>query len=158
MECKCQSCQSACTHKPGWFKAGQVENVAEHLGVSLQELFETKLMVDYFVRDKDDVFLLSPSVINGKPGHEFGYNNSGTCVFYEGGQCTIHAVKPFECAAYDHTKSVKEAQVNHREAMQSWDNEESQQQIVDLLRRQPVTDLDPDAATAIQVMLKNLFG
>ena len=29
--CECETCRNACSFKPGWFKPGQAEKVAEHL-------------------------------------------------------------------------------------------------------------------------------
>lgn len=45
--CKCESCQAACRQKPGWFLPGEAERVAEYLGISLEDLFRTKLAVDW---------------------------------------------------------------------------------------------------------------
>ena len=71
-DCSCEECKSACERKPGWLKPGQAEVVASHLNISLEELFQTKLMVDFWEHleefNNKDAFVLSPAVVGGNPG------------------------------------------------------------------------------------------
>jgi Fe-S-cluster containining protein len=135
--CTCWSCRSACSHKPGWFKPGEAEKVAEHLDVSLEELFSTKLQVDWWEADEDtetDIFVLSPAVLHGRPGEEFDADPNGTCVFFVEGRCSIHEVKPFECQEALGCEPTL-PRVAHRGAAMAW--VEHQDQIKDLLGREP---------------------
>ena len=114
-DCSCESCQKACGFKPGWFKPGEAEVTAEHLGMSFETFFQLFLMVDW-VSDyaKGDVFLLSPAVVGREPGREFPGNPRGKCVFFEDGKCGIHDVKPFECREYIHTESQDDVRKRHK--------------------------------------------
>jgi Fe-S-cluster containining protein len=95
--CTCDRCVAACRRKPGWFLPGEAEKAAALLGVSLEELFKTRLQVDFWLADPN-VYLLSPAVVHGNPGGLFGYHSRGQCVFLTPDQrCEIHAAKPFEC-------------------------------------------------------------
>lgn len=147
IECECTACQSACLKKPGWFKPGQVEEVAAALGVSLQELFKRYLMVDYVVGEGGahiDTFVLSPATINGPKGKEASIVPTGQCVFYTNdGKCAIHPVKPWECRSWDHRQGYGDGG-HHKAVTQSWAAE--QQQIADLLGRKPYVDLSAPAA------------
>ena len=135
----CQSCQGACSHKPGWFKPGEAERAAAFLGMTLPEFFKEKLMVDYWQGDKasghEDIFVLSPAIVGGVPGQEFGRDPRGECVFYAGGRCAIHPVKPFECREY--VCSDTSVRARHQSVMESW--MENQDQISDLLGRPSVS-------------------
>jgi len=106
-ECKCDLCKSACKNKPGWFKPGEPEKVAEYLNIPLKELFDTKLMVDWWESD-EDVFIIAPAVKGGNIGGEYPGNPQGECIFFKDGLCSIHEVKPFECGAYLHGEEKNE--------------------------------------------------
>lgn len=135
----CSTCVGACVKKPGWFAPGQAERVANHLGISLVELFKTKLSIDWWEEDHrldHTVFVLSPAVQGGSTGGEFDGDPHGRCIFLEGNRCTIHAVKPFECAefwcgdTYDGNR--------HLDAAKAWDSDEVQAQIRELLGDEPM--------------------
>ena len=140
MDCSCSICQGACKRKPGWFKPGEAEKVAEFLGISLKELFNNKLMVDYWLGEEDDeggghhkdIFVLSPATVDGKPGTVFLFNPNGQCVFYgEEGLCEIHPVKPFECREMMHDEDNAYL---HKETADSW---KDNKQIGELLGEKP---------------------
>ena len=135
-DCTCDVCKGACTFKPGWFMPDEIEKVAEYLGLSLQELFDTKIGVDWWV-DDEDIFVLAPATINMSAGEEYPANPIGQCAFYENGLCSIHPVKPFECKKYHHTE---QSAVNerHKSVADAW--EKHQKQIVDLLGREPIAE------------------
>ena len=134
-DCTCDICKSACEHKPGWFMPGEVEKVAEYLDIPLQELFNTKLGVDWWVAD-EDIFVLAPATTNMDMGTEYPANPKGQCVFYENGLCSIHAVKPFECREFIHgDDKVGE---RHEAVANAW--QDSQSQIVELLGREPESE------------------
>jgi len=122
-------------------KFGDEIKMAKQLCISIQELFDKYLMVDFWNSDEDheeDVFILSPAVISGTPGKEFPYNPRGVCVFYKRGLCGVHKSSPFECRHYIHGLGDKETHANHREAMESWNNPKAQKRIAELLGRNPV--------------------
>lgn len=140
-DCSCSTCQSACQYKPGWFTPGEAEKAAEFLGIDLQTFFREHLAVDWWAADstfESDVFLLSPAVVGEETGAEFPANPRGHCVFYADGQCTIHAVKPFECRQTMHTDSDAVVAERHKSIARQWEN--SQEQIRDLLGRDPESE------------------
>jgi Fe-S-cluster containining protein len=137
-ECQCEECKRACTFKPGWFKPGEVEKVAEFLGLSVAQLFETRLMVDWWnagVDSEVDIFLLSPAVTSESAGQEFPFNPKGRCTFFKDGLCEIHQVKPYECRVSMCGESREIARERHKEAAFAWKGH--QDQIKALLGRDP---------------------
>lgn len=142
-DCRCESCQNACGYKPGWFMPGEAEKLAEHFGIAFEEVFKTKLSVDWYEADENfvsDVFLLSPSVVGGPTGEEFDANPHGVCVFFVDGACSIHDVKPFECRSTMHTDSHEEVAKRHVSVAHAWENEEAQDQITILLGREAAAE------------------
>jgi len=140
-ECSCQSCQSACTQKPGWFLPGEIEKVSEHLKIPVQELFDNHLGVDWWESENQEksIFVLSPAIRNMTPGEEFPGNPIGECVFFENGKCNIHPVKPFECREFIHTDKGNEIFRNRKTIIKNaW--EPLQQEITELLGREPETE------------------
>lgn len=133
----CEVCQSACRFKPGWLLPGDAERIADHVGLSLAELFETKLAVDWWEdwEDKGDVFLLAPALVDEDAGTEYPADPKGTCTFYAEGRCAIHEVKPFECREYVCDDSDGRVQGRHRAIVETW--VENQAQIEALLGRRP---------------------
>ncbi len=122
---------------------GEAEKTAEHLGLSLQELLNRSLSVDWWDADADfdhDVFLLSPAVVGGSPGEEFDADPHGVCVFFVEGRCSIHEVKPFECRQHIHTDTHEEVSARHAAIRDAWDSPEHQSQIKELLGRDPVSE------------------
>ena len=136
--CSCESCCSACTCKPGWFNPGEAEKAADLLGVPLEELFKTRLAVDWWTNDYDETFLLSPSVKGGTPGEEFGEDPRGECVFYEDGKCSIYDARPHECREYMHGDSKEVVADRHEAIAQRW--KDHQAEIEDLLGEPPYAE------------------
>lgn len=134
-ECACPECTEACSRMPGWFAPGEVEKVAEFLDVTVDELFEKKLSVDWWETGSFPIYVLSPG-IDAKYGRLVGrlkrQDPNGSCVFLKEGRCEIHPVKPLECRASQHqSQSV----YVHQHVSTLWDNEKSQQQIDRLLEK-----------------------
>ena len=144
-DCTCDTCKGACTNKPGWFKPGEVEKVALHLNISLQELFETKLGVDWWVAE-DDIFVLAPATLSMDPGSEYPANPRGHCIFYENGLCSIHPVKPFECREYIHDEDKNASNKRHLAVSIAWESEQTQ--VTELLGRQ-ATAAEADVFSAL---------
>lgn len=131
--CMCKECLAACLHKPGWFLPGEAERVASYFKILLEELFETKLAVDWW-SGNPDIFLLSPAIIGNEAGTEFPGNPRGSCVFFKENLCEIHSVKPFECRELFHDGNNNE---RHRKVANAW--KQHQNQITKLLGRKPVS-------------------
>ena len=120
--CMCAVCQEQCTHKPGWFKPGEAEKVAEFLRIDLQELFDQYLMPDSWELPRDSIRTLSPAIKGKKPGQRLAYA-AGECVFFKEGRCTIHPVKPYECLHATHSPDGTDP---HEEVALSWADHQEQ--------------------------------
>jgi Fe-S-cluster containining protein len=137
----CAACSDACSHKPGWFLPGEAERAAAHLGLTLQELFDRHLLVDYWsgtkATDYEDVFVLSPAIVGATPGREFPRDPLGTCVFFQAGRCAIHEVKPFECRDYwcGDGVTAEENKTRREQVALAW--RDHQGQLDELLGREP---------------------
>lgn len=133
--CACETCQRACLHKPGWFLPGEAEEAARYLGLSLQEFFDAYLAADHWpeMDGEPRLFILSPAPTYLVAGTPFSFFQNGACVFFRGGRCRIHAVRPYECRALLHGEDPRQPQARHREVMRQWSTAEAQQQIWELL-------------------------
>lgn len=140
--CQCDECKEACSRKPGWFLPGEAEKAAELLNLSLPEFFRIKLMVDWYENPRDDgnIFVLAPALVGETPGEEYPGDPCGTCVFFHEGLCSIQEAKPFECRAYLHSDTDAQSKERHSEVARQWNTLEHQQQIRDLLGREPDTE------------------
>lgn len=115
-ECACEICQGACAQKPGWFLPEQIAPLAEHLGLTEQQLFDDYLIVNKIVsngRDiPEDVHVLSPGIVGMRTGEDFAWA-TGTCIWFSQGKCQIHELKPFECAQYIHDEKPEDGDFLH---------------------------------------------
>ena len=68
---------------------GQTEQLAKHFGITLERLQEDFLRENWSFAD--------PNLRVPSPRTEHG-----TCVFYDGEHCSIHAHKPYECRVIWH--------------------------------------------------------
>ena len=103
--CSCPSCVGACRRKPGLFMPGEAEVLAANMGVSLIELFETRLAVEWETAiGIGKIYALSPAIEGIEPGREFPEDRRfGTCTFLKAGCCEIHTQgKPYDCAMATH--------------------------------------------------------
>lgn len=137
--CTCAACVACCERKPGWFKPGEAEKVAAFLKIPLDELFRDYLAVDWWVGGAEgDTFVLSPGIVSSPTGEEMPYVAHGRCVFLKRGRCSIHAVKPFECAgSWCGDGPVERSGSLHEQAAEAWHTPENQTQITALLGREP---------------------
>jgi hypothetical protein len=133
---------------------GEAERAAEQMGLSLREFFNRHLAVDWWEADGvlPTVFVLSPAIVGEEAGEEFPGDPRGICVFYQGGRCTIHDAKPHECRVYWCGFKGHMADNVHREVAEAWNTPEHQQQIRNLLGR------EPEAAYYEGGLLGGLFG
>ncbi len=144
-DCTCDTCKGACTNKPGWFMPGEVVLVAFYLNMSIKELFETKLGIDWWAAD-ENIFVLAPATQRMTAGMEYPADPRGQCIFYENGLCSIHPVKPFECREYIHDDDKDSVNKRHKEVSVAWESEQSQ--ITQLLGREPEAE-EPDIFKAM---------
>lgn len=118
--CRCIGCKNACATKPGWFAPGEPEALAKALGITFEELFETKLMVDSIDVAGERVFVLSPAIVGfeGKAAP----SRPGECVFLDADDlCSIHQEgKPAECAAAFHGYGYGFHAASHLEIGAQW--------------------------------------
>ena len=129
--CECESCKAACENKPGWFLPREAERVADFLGKSMDELFQERLGVDWWI-GYEPTFVLAPALLGEPAGTEYPGNPRGKCIFYKNGRCEIHPVKPFECREYIHDEPMNE---RHHDVAMAW--KPHQEQIKKLLGRKP---------------------
>jgi Fe-S-cluster containining protein len=107
--CACEKCVSACRRDPGRLIPGDVKKIADFLNIGEKELRERYLVI-VPARDRTrNIRFLAPAKIKAArflatPGTvvpDYYDRENGRCVFLSPkGACTIHEVKPFECAAY----------------------------------------------------------
>jgi len=164
--CTCSECVHSCYHKPGWFKPYEIERVADFLGISLKELFDTSLGVDYYLENLDQedsemevgseewkvemrkqqtkkaLFVIAPSQEHMQPGGMYPGRPEGKCVFLKDDRCAIHVVKPYQCRQGFHDKQdMKGATEANRVVALEW--KAHADQIKELLGRSPeVAELD----------------
>jgi len=138
IDCSCPKCQSACSYCPGWFLPGQVEKVAEHLNMTLKELFDKYLGVNWW-EGEVPIFVLAPATTKMSAGSEYPGDPRGKCIFYKDGKCEIHPVKPYECRKAIHGDTQEVVQERHRFISKKWNKEQYRKQIVELLGREPKT-------------------
>lgn len=112
-ECQCDTCQSACKGKPGWFAPDEIEPLAQAMGITTQKLFDDHLQIDWYSNFKDadeEVFVLSPRIVHELGGTMFPGNPRGACHWFKDGRCQIHLLgKPSECAQATHDMSHDES-------------------------------------------------
>lgn len=117
--CSCEECVSSCRHRPGWFLPGEAEKVAKYLKISMKELYEKYLVMDYFGQREIDV--LSPGSLE-EHGHKasIGFAFRGSqCIFLNSqDRCSIYSVRPFECAVAHHGNRHKLEGFHHWVAQQ----------------------------------------
>ncbi|PIR21586.1 MAG: hypothetical protein COV45_02260 [Deltaproteobacteria bacterium CG11_big_fil_rev_8_21_14_0_20_47_16] len=80
--CECEECQALCRREPGWFMPEEVPYAAAHQGMT-EEAFREQFLQCHHT---DEIDMWSPK-----------QRPDGSCIFFKGGKCTIHSVKPFEC-------------------------------------------------------------
>lgn len=158
-ECQCEVCRNACRHKPGWFAPGEAEAAAKLMNLTLKEFFDKYLVVDYWIRKhhgKEDIFVLSPNIVNQSPGDMMGFDPEGQCVFYQDGLCSIHAAKPLECAQMS-CKTNDDQNIEKEINTKNWDQPEHRSQIENLLGCKPESP-EPSVSDVINYFFKQLGG
>jgi hypothetical protein len=142
--CQCSRCQSACSHKPGWFRPEQIAPLARRMGLTVQELFDRHLSVDWWngteEMNGEDIFVLSPRLVGRTGGEMFPAEPHGVCHWFKDGACGIHKLgKPDECAFAHHALEGDVMSANRFEIVKSW--MPKQRRIQELLGRKPEAEV-----------------
>jgi Fe-S-cluster containining protein len=117
--CSCTRCQKACTSSPGWFRPQEIARLARHLELDVETTFRRFLAIGTVrVPDGRDLHGIMPHKLldRKKPGSKWKLAEmarDGRCIFYDRGQCTIHAVRPFECARATHGGMDRAVKLRH---------------------------------------------
>lgn len=118
--CDCADCRAACLNSPGWFMPNQIAPLADHLGLSVPELFARKLAVGVTqLPGGGRVHGVMPHKLRDgkKPGSVWTLAelaDPGRCIFYDRGRCTIYAFRPFECARMMHDRPGEAVKLRRR--------------------------------------------
>jgi len=109
--CDCNQCRQACLNSPGWFMPEQIEKLARHLGLTVEETFTRHLAVGVTAMPDGSLRhgVMPHKLRDGKkPGSVWTLPElaqPGRCVFYDRGLCSIYPVRPFECARMLHSRT-----------------------------------------------------
>ena len=140
MECSCKECQSYCQRRVGWFHPDEIEPLAKQMKLTVKELFDEHLTVDFWCGSEstnwEDVFVLAPRTHNQNGGEIMPFNPLGVCHWFKDGKCEVHKKgKPAECAFADHTRSNEATKEHRHKIVQAWQSH--QKLIHDLLGYAP---------------------
>ena len=104
--CDCDLCRVPCRHMPGALAPGDLEAIAEHLGVTMSGPW-----VEEHFRASDGAKVLSSSgSVVSIPSMVPAQQEDGSCVFLDdAGHCKVHPVAPFGCAYLDMHMGEEEA-------------------------------------------------
>lgn len=107
--CACERCSSACRRDPGRLIPADMKKIAVFLNLGEKELLAGYLVRIAAAGKNYRIHFLAPAklkagrylAVPGSTVPEYYVHEKGRCVFLTvENQCSIHAVKPFECAAY----------------------------------------------------------
>lgn len=158
--CDCKECQSYCK-RPGWFHPDQIAVLAKNMKLTVQELFDQHLGIDWWTPTKETnwktVFILAPRLTMMEGGTEYPFSPKGLCAWFKDGKCSIHRQgKPEECAFAHHADHDDAGYTQRRIAIvQAWAKPENQAMITQLLGREPETD-DGDGTDHLMAILGRL--
>ena len=125
--CDCTECRAACTNSPGWFRPEQIEELADHLALSVEETFRKYLAVGVTeMPDGSQRHGVMPHKLRDgkKPGSVWTLDEldqPGRCHFFDHGLCTIHEVRPDECARMIHGGGHDAVALRHT-IVEAWDD------------------------------------
>lgn len=118
--CGCAACRAACLNSPGWFMPNQIGPLANHLGLSVGELFQKKLAVGVtHLPGGGQVHGVMPHKLQDgkKPGSVWTLSElavPGRCIFFDRGKCTIYKYRPYECARMMHDRPREAVRLRRR--------------------------------------------
>jgi len=107
--CNCEKCISACRDDPGRLVPADLKKIATFLKTSEKELKAAYLVRIAASGKNSHIYFWAPAKIKAgrfltAPGDtvpDYYESEKGRCVFLTPeNHCSIHEVKPFECAAY----------------------------------------------------------
>lgn len=132
-ECQCKYCIDICSNVPGWFRPKEIVLLCEFLKMDLETVFKKYLILDYWIGDSKDIYILSPvknlnrtrnsqqagllKIIKDHnhfmgrdsfdcPGNKASWGYAfikADCIFLKNNKCMIYPIRPFECAVSDHS-------------------------------------------------------
>lgn len=125
-ECSCQDCKNACAHRPGFFRREQIEPLANALNLTVPELVQKHLQVDFFSGDDvEDVCMLVPRLKGERGGTQIDNDPRGVCHWFVDGKCRIHQLgKPAECAELVHGPDGQQVKVDRVAIARTWVGQE----------------------------------
>ena len=107
--CACERCSSACRRDPGRLIPADMTKIAVFLNLNEKELLAGYLVRIAAAGKNCRIHFLAPAklkagrylAVPGSTVPDYYAHENGRCVFLSAENlCSIHAVKPFECAAY----------------------------------------------------------
>ena len=91
--CRCKACEIGCFYGSGVLDDADTPNIAKHLNISVEQLKKEYLEeIEKFHTKK-----FRPRIIKKETTEKNKQMPFGQCIFFDKG-CTIHDVKPMECA------------------------------------------------------------
>jgi hypothetical protein len=104
-DCACEACRSSCENRPGWFAPGEATRAAQHLGLTLEQLFAEKLVIDWYEDlDGEEVEVLAPATERQTPGTratEEDPRHPSRCRLLGAHGCLLpFELRPIECRSY----------------------------------------------------------
>lgn len=155
-DCQCQICQGACRQKPGWFTPDQIEPLAQSMGLTVQQLFDEHLQIDWWTDSPKNIYILSPRGEHGRGGTMFSTNPRAQCHWFQDGKCAIHTLgKPFECREMTHDSNDRVSVADHESVAMTWNNPDAQKMIADLYGSEPCEPSNDDDGYSIYGILAN---
>lgn len=125
--CTCNDCKSACMYRPGFFRREQIEPLAATLNLTLKELVQKHLQVDFFsVGELEDVMMLVPRLKGERGGTQIDMDPRGVCHWFVEGLCQIHdKEKPANCVELVHDETGKYVEVDREAIAKTWVGQEA---------------------------------
>lgn len=122
ISCQCEKCVKICEQRPCWPTPQEALKLVE-------SGFRDRLMVDYWVDNYGEIFVLSPA-IRGYEGCDAPFLPLGKCTFLKDGLCELHdlGLKPIEgrragCSSGE--KELLETEVIHEMVAMAWKEQTS---------------------------------
>lgn len=117
--CDCQECKDMCSNRPCWPMVKEAEKM-------LDAGWGKKMMLDYWVRYPEDVFLLCGAVENHEKKRA-PYNPAKQCVLQDKKtkKCKVYDIRPLEARIASHdSDSSKTQEVREFVIVKDWDTDE----------------------------------
>ncbi|MBL0928442.1 MAG: hypothetical protein IBJ11_12460 [Phycisphaerales bacterium] len=95
--CTCRMCSISCEHLPGALAPPDLEPISRQLGFTDIHAFAR----EHLEASEGATLKMNDGRIVSLPTLVPKSRDDGSCLFYRGGRCTIHAVSPFGCAHVD---------------------------------------------------------